>query len=340
MPHVTNNFTTLGQIGFIAIALSSPTYAEIKVTVDRTTISQNQPLLLSIEGDYSPTTEPDFSGLEQNFVIIGQNTTSNTQIINGQTQQHTLFQLMLRPKNSGAVTIPAIRLGTEVSNPISLVITADNPPLNQSQPQTNQSYSPPPTFWNQTATPTTYPLQNLPAPANYPPVSTQPLPQVLPQISAPVIIDNPPLPIPVTPVATIATHTLIDCNLWQWLTGLVTMGWLLTWYSLRRHQIPFSSSLSSQVEGAGGRVDMIGIGVNDVQSAYQNADLLAAKNALLRWAAGMWPDNPPTNLSRLAARCHPELQRAILTLEQALYSPGKIVWNKQPVWEWLKHPCS
>lgn len=73
-----------------------------------------------------------------------------------------------------------------------------------------------------------------------------------------------------------------------------------------------------------------------VRQAYHKNDAYSAKEALLHWAAIEWPGNPPTNLSRLAARCPAPLQQRILKLDEALYSPTPVPWNVEPVVEQLR----
>ncbi len=56
-------------------------------------------------------------------------------------------------------------------------------------------------------------------------------------------------------------------------------------------------------------------------AAYQETDEESARKAWLRWGEQRWPENPPSNLSRLAERCPPKVAKAVLALDKAIYSP-------------------
>jgi hypothetical protein len=49
------------------------------------------------------------------------------------------------------------------------------------------------------------------------------------------------------------------------------------------------------------------------------------------------PEDPPSNLARLAQRCHEPLRGHILMLEQAFFSPRPLPWSQHPVWQALGH---
>ncbi len=72
-----------------------------------------------------------------------------------------------------------------------------------------------------------------------------------------------------------------------------------------------------------------------IVQAYRKNDAYAAKKALLHWAALRWPEDPPGNLGRLAARCPGNVQAQIMHLEEALYNPGSDNWNQRAIWEQL-----
>jgi hypothetical protein len=72
-----------------------------------------------------------------------------------------------------------------------------------------------------------------------------------------------------------------------------------------------------------------------VRAAYGRADAVAARQALLDWAALQWPGDPPRNLARLALRCPDPLRHPIGELEKAFFSPDPIAWDREPVWQAL-----
>lgn len=133
-----------------------------------------------------------------------------------------------------------------------------------------------------------------------------------------------------------------NVNIWLWLTVVTTLGWLITalawWWQQRKlkfhHSIAITEPISLPTLPPYPLLEVL---IADVKRAYRDIDPFAARNALLHWSTKKWLDDPPTNLSRLAARSNPQLQRAILMLEQALYSPESIPWHKEPVWEFMEN---
>lgn len=112
------------------------------------------------------------------------------------------------------------------------------------------------------------------------------------------------------------------------LLWLLTAGWLITlfgwWYSSRRKEPTAPPPPPPQVidqlpkDNAAQIVDALTI-------AYHEADQESARKAWLRWGEQLWPENPPSNLSRLAERCPQPVANAVLALDKAIYSPEHLV---------------
>lgn len=62
------------------------------------------------------------------------------------------------------------------------------------------------------------------------------------------------------------------------------------------------------------------------------------QQALLDWAAATWPQNPPTNLRKLAEIVgNAELSQSFAKLEETLYSPAAIrEWDGKQFWQTIK----
>jgi len=76
--------------------------------------------------------------------------------------------------------------------------------------------------------------------------------------------------------------------------------------------------------------------IREVAVTYMARDAERARRALLKWAAVVWPENPPTNLTRTAERCSPELADAILLLEESFYGPVSRPWFDTPIDKMLR----
>ena len=84
------------------------------VNVDRDKVGLGEPLNANfVLTDTSASSSPDFSALNQNFQIIGQQQSSNIQIINGNTSSSTSWNLTLVPRSTGAVDVPSVTIQTK-----------------------------------------------------------------------------------------------------------------------------------------------------------------------------------------------------------------------------------
>lgn len=115
----------------LALALlfgaSNATAAELRASVDRTEISENETLTLTIRLDEQVgRSSPDFSRLEKDFEILSQQRSSQFHNINGRSESWTDWTLILAPKASGKLSIPAFRFQGTLSQPLEITVTQSN----------------------------------------------------------------------------------------------------------------------------------------------------------------------------------------------------------------------
>jgi hypothetical protein len=96
--------------------------AEILVTIDRNPVQVNESFQLVFSLDSSPDRDPDFSVLQRNFIILGNNRSNSISIINGEYQRSIKWSLKLMAKQVGEFTIPAIRFGHERSKSFQITV--------------------------------------------------------------------------------------------------------------------------------------------------------------------------------------------------------------------------
>lgn len=115
--------------------------AELRVTVDRTEITDADLLKLTIRIDNTTaSTNPDFRALEQDFEIMqrsGPNQSSRISIINGRqtSEVYTTWELRLRPKRLGGLNIPAFQLGNDRSRPIQIQVNQQSEAMKRKMSQ-------------------------------------------------------------------------------------------------------------------------------------------------------------------------------------------------------------
>lgn len=113
-------------IGVLGGFLSNQAFAAINVTIDRNLVRLNESFQLVFEADSSPDQDPDFSGLEQYFVVLNQSQSNNISIINGEYKRNIKWVLQVMPKQVGDFVIPAIPFGSDKTKPFQITVRPAN----------------------------------------------------------------------------------------------------------------------------------------------------------------------------------------------------------------------
>lgn len=106
----------------LLVAIASPAAATVIARVDRNNVDLNESFTLEIVVDSNTNLEPDLGVLEENFYVGQVSKLSNTSIVNGDIQRSMLWSVSLMPKVTGSQEIPPIPLGSELSNPVRIVV--------------------------------------------------------------------------------------------------------------------------------------------------------------------------------------------------------------------------
>lgn len=100
---------------------ASANAAGFTASVDRTRLSASETLQLTLESDDATLFgKPDLSPLEPLFEVLGTRQLNRLTTIDGEARASTRWMIELRPKHSGLVVIPPLRLGEVESQPITL----------------------------------------------------------------------------------------------------------------------------------------------------------------------------------------------------------------------------
>lgn len=95
----------------------------LSASVDRTTISSNETLLLTVVLDRQGADKIDVSALEIEFDILQRRQGSQTSIINGRISAKTQWIFVLAPKTSGDLLIPSLSSLGAFSEPIKIQVS-------------------------------------------------------------------------------------------------------------------------------------------------------------------------------------------------------------------------
>ena len=147
------------------------------------------------------------------------------------------------------------------------------------------------------------------------------LPAFTPPPPQPEISPIPPEPRRETGVVTQRGRT--ENGFPAWIAWILGIGWLATmigwWLSRRRKNTPHPV-IPPEVSEASPRDELADV-IDALETAYRAYDREGARAAWLRWARYHWPEQPPSNLNRLAQRCNHNIALAVKLLDRAFYSP-------------------
>lgn len=113
-------------LGVLCSLLSNQAFSAVNVTIDRSPVRLNESFQLVFEADSSPDQDPDFSGLEQYFVVLNQSQSNNISIINGEYQRNIKWVLQVMPKQVGDFIIPAVPFGSDKTKPFQITVKPAN----------------------------------------------------------------------------------------------------------------------------------------------------------------------------------------------------------------------
>ncbi|NIV17187.1 MAG: hypothetical protein GWN47_01990 [Woeseiaceae bacterium] len=103
--------------------LATEAQAAVTANVDRAEVDLNESFTLEIRSDTNTELQPDVSVLDQDFYVGQGSQLSDTSIINGQIRRSKTWTYVLMPRRAGQLTIPAITIGTEQTQPVTLTVS-------------------------------------------------------------------------------------------------------------------------------------------------------------------------------------------------------------------------
>ena len=101
-------------------------FAKVSASVDRTTIGAGESFTLTLHLD-NFNQKPDLVPLGKSFTVYNASTSSKKSIVNGKTTSSYDMIITLMPIESGNVVIPALTVGSEKTNTITLNVAKEVP---------------------------------------------------------------------------------------------------------------------------------------------------------------------------------------------------------------------
>lgn len=102
--------------------------AAISARVAPSSVSVDESFHLILEADRDIDADPDLSALQADFEVINQSRRRDVSVGLGTATVRTSWQIELMPRQAGAFTIPALRIGSVPSNPVTLEVRPARPP--------------------------------------------------------------------------------------------------------------------------------------------------------------------------------------------------------------------
>ncbi|MCH8531591.1 MAG: BatD family protein [Saccharospirillum sp.] len=103
--------------------LALPAFAVVSASVDRTVLFDDETLTLTIRAE-APVADQalDMTAVSNQFEVVRQGQSTQSRITLGSAQRWREWQLVLRPRQTGNLTIPAFNIGGERTEPIQVEV--------------------------------------------------------------------------------------------------------------------------------------------------------------------------------------------------------------------------
>lgn len=99
--------------------------AEIRASVDPSIVEEMESVRVTLRVEGTNQTEKlDLTAFEQDFEVLGTNTSSRFRNINGQVQSWVEYHINLRPRRAGELEIPSLRIGNQQSRALMITVRA------------------------------------------------------------------------------------------------------------------------------------------------------------------------------------------------------------------------
>ncbi|MFT3790682.1 MAG: BatD family protein [Rudaea sp.] len=114
------------RVAVVLVALSAcinAHAAEVRAWLDRNDMQLGETVTLNVEvSDDARAAQPDFNVLRQDFDLLGTQSSSSMNIVNGSATSKLLWAVGLEPKRAGTLTIPALTVAGMQTQPLTLTV--------------------------------------------------------------------------------------------------------------------------------------------------------------------------------------------------------------------------
>ncbi|MBB5863190.1 BatD family protein [Xanthomonas sp. 3058] len=111
----------IGMLTSVVLLASAPVGAVTRAWLDRDSANAGDVVMLNIETDQRGV-DPDYTPLRSDFALGAKSANQQMQVTNGAVTVRALFGVVLTPRKSGELIVPAIRVGNERTEPLRLQV--------------------------------------------------------------------------------------------------------------------------------------------------------------------------------------------------------------------------
>ncbi|MEP6633357.1 MAG: BatD family protein [Luteimonas sp.] len=97
--------------------------AQTRAWLDRDRIASGETATLNVETDQAMADAPSYAALLGDFALSGNSSSRQFESVNGRAMVRVLFAVALSPKRDGVLSIPALRVGAQATQPLTLTVT-------------------------------------------------------------------------------------------------------------------------------------------------------------------------------------------------------------------------
>ncbi|MFB9010313.1 BatD family protein [Xanthomonas arboricola] len=113
----------IGMLTGVMLLTCAPVGAVTRAWLDRDSANAGDVVMLNIETDQRGV-DPDYTPLRNDFALGAKSANQQMQVSNGSVAMRALFGVVLTPRRSGELIVPAIRVGNERTEPLRLQVGA------------------------------------------------------------------------------------------------------------------------------------------------------------------------------------------------------------------------
>ncbi|MCC8669882.1 BatD family protein [Xanthomonas arboricola] len=113
----------IGMLTSVMLLTCAPVGAVTRAWLDRDSANAGDVVMLNIETDQRGV-DPDYTPLRNDFALGAKSANQQMQVTNGSVTVRALFGVVLTPRKSGELIVPAIHVGNERTEPLRLQVGA------------------------------------------------------------------------------------------------------------------------------------------------------------------------------------------------------------------------